>query len=220
MRTAVIVVSAGRGRRFGGPKHEARLRGRPVLDWSLQAFQAVPEVDRIVLVLRDPASGDAYVKRFSKIVSVEQGGAERQDSVWAGFQALPEHDCEVVLVHDGARPSVGRGLILRVIRAAADLGAAVPVIPVQDTLKEVAGDRVLSTPDRRRFFLSQTPQGFRYSILKAALNEAEGSGFRGTDEAQLVERLGHPVATVPGEADNIKITTPMDLKIAEACLEV
>ncbi len=191
-----------------------------MLDWSLQAFNAVSQVDRVVLVLRDPASGEAYARRFAKITAVVEGGAERQDSVWSGFQALPEQDSEIVLVHDGARPLVGRGLILRVIRAAADLGAAVPVIPVPDTLKEVAGERILSTPDRRRFFLSQTPQGFRYAILKVALHEAVGTGFRGTDEAQLVEKLGQPVATVPGEAGNIKITTPMDLKIAEACLEV
>jgi 2-C-methyl-D-erythritol 4-phosphate cytidylyltransferase len=219
MHTAVIIVSAGQGRRFGAPKHEARLHDRPVLEWSLQAFHAVPEVGRVVLVLRDPASGEVFARRFSKIATVVEGGAERQDSVWAGFQALPEPGTEVVLVHDAARPLVGRELILRVIHAAADLGAAVPVVPVPDTLKEVAGERILSTPDRRRFFLSQTPQGYRYAILKAALSAAVRSGFRGTDEAQLVEKLGRPVATVPGEAGNIKITTPVDLKIAEACLE-
>jgi 2-C-methyl-D-erythritol 4-phosphate cytidylyltransferase len=207
------------GRRFGAAKHEALLAGRPVLEWSLEAFQSTPEVGGIVLVLRDVSSGELYRRRFPKIVSIAPGGAARQDSVRHGFRELGPEDWDLVLVHDGARPLAGPSLIRRVIAAAGESGAAIPVIPVEDTLKEVARGFVRDTLEREGIFRSQTPQGFRYALLERALNEAERDGFSGTDEAALVERLGRTVAAVPGERANIKITTPEDLSIAEACLE-
>ena len=219
MRTAAVIVSAGLGRRFGAAKHEALLAGRPVLEWSLEAFRSAPEVGGIVLVLRDASGGEALRRRFPQIVSVVPGGPERQDSVRSGFKELDREDWDLVLVHDGVRPLVGPELIRRVITAAAESGAAVPVIPVEDTLKEVSQGAVRATLDRAGIFRSQTPQGFRYALLERALGEAEKAGFSGTDEAALVERLGSTVAAVPGESSNIKITTPEDLRIAEAYLE-
>ena len=124
-----------------------------------------------------------------------------------------------MLVHDGVRPLADGPLIRRVIEAAAATGAAVPVIPLEDTLKEVAGGIVRATLDRARIFRSQTPQGFQYAVLREALGEAEKAGFYGTDEAALVERLGSGVSAVPGERSNIKITTPEDLRIAEVYLD-
>ena len=135
-----------------------------------------------------------------------------------GFGALDPGRWDLVLVHDGVRPLAGPDLIRRVIAAAEETGAAVPVIPVEDTLKEVERGRVRATLDRGRIFRSQTPQGFRYPLLDRALHEADRTGFVGTDEAALVERLGHAVAAVPGEQTNIKITTPADLRTAEVTL--
>ena len=219
MRTAAVIVSAGMGRRFGAAKHEALLAGRPVLEWSLEAFHSTPEIGGIALVLRDTSRGEALRLRFPKIISVVPGGTERQDSVRAGFQELIPGDWDVVLVHDGVRPLADGPLIRRVIEAAAATGAAVPVIPLEDTLKEVAGGIVRATLDRARIFRSQTPQGFQYAVLREALGEAEKAGFYGTDEAALVERLGSGVSAVPGERSNIKITTPEDLRIAEVYLD-
>lgn len=219
MRTAAVIVSAGLGRRFGAAKHEALLAGRPVLEWSLEAFHSIPDIGGIVLVLRDPARGEALRLRFPKIISVAPGGAERQDSVRSGFQELEPGGWDVVLIHDGVRPLADGRLIRRVIEAASASGAAVPVIPVEDTLKEVAGGMVRDTLDRTRIFRSQTPQGFQYAVLKDALAEAEKTGFSGTDEAALLESMGRGVAAVTGARSNIKITTPEDLKIAEVYLD-
>jgi 2-C-methyl-D-erythritol 4-phosphate cytidylyltransferase len=219
MRTAAVIVSAGLGRRFGAAKHEALLSGRPILEWSLEAFHSIPEIDGVVLVLRDTAGGEALRPRFPKIISVARGGAERQDSVRSGFRELDSGGWDVVLIHDGVRPLVDKPLIRRVIEAAAASGAAVPVIPQEDTLKEVEGGIVRATLDRTQVFRSQTPQGFQYALLRQALEEAEKIEYSGTDEAVLLERMGLEVAAVPGARSNIKITTPEDLKIAEAFLD-
>ncbi len=219
-RVSAIIVSAGLGKRFGGSKHDALLAGRPILDWSLKAFQECEQIRTLVLVLHDPKNSASWISRFPKLKAVTAGGEERQDSVYAGFQALPEPENgdEIVLVHDGVRPLVSRELIRNVIKGARDFGAAVPVVPVSDTLKEVFQDKIQATLDRTRYYRSQTPQGFRYAWLKEALQDAERSGFSGTDESLLVERLGKKPAAVPGQPTNLKITTLLDLKIAEACL--
>ena len=219
MRAAAVIVSAGRGERFGSPKHRALLGGRPVLEWSLETFQNVPEVTALVLVLQDPAEGAMFRKRYAKIQAVVAGGKERQRSVHWGFRALSGLGSGLVLVHDGARPLVSRELIQRVLEQAERTGAAVPVIPVEDSLKQVSRGVIRASLDRSELFRSQTPQGFRYAWLKQGLEEAERDGYSGTDEAALLERLGRTVAVVPGERRNLKLTTPEDLKIAEAYLE-
>ncbi len=215
-RTAAVIVAAGSGARFGGPKQYALLGGRPLVDWSCAAFQTHPRVDDIVLVLPETSAKADYVRRFPKIIDVVSGGARRQDSVGAGVEQLDGRHMGLVLVHDGARPLVPADVIDRVLAAAEKNGAAVPVICFEDTLKEIDGDRVVRTLERGRLGRVQTPQGFAYDLLRRALAAASEAGISGTDEASLVERLGETVAVVPGDPRNIKITTPLDLITAEA----
>jgi 2-C-methyl-D-erythritol 4-phosphate cytidylyltransferase len=212
---AAIVVAAGEGRRFGAAKQFARLGGRSVLEWSLAAFENHPSIGEIVLVLPDEALGPHFAALFPKIRAFVRGGARRQDSVQAGFSRLDAGRTDIVLVHDGARPLVSEDLIRRVVREAGARGAAVPVLPVEDTIKEVAAGRIVRTPERSRLRRVQTPQGFAYAVLEEALRRAAEDDVAGTDDASLVERLGRVVALVEGDPRNIKITTLFDLKWAE-----
>jgi 2-C-methyl-D-erythritol 4-phosphate cytidylyltransferase len=218
-RVAAIVVAAGEGKRFGSPKHRALLAGKTVLEWTLAKFNDHPQVREIILVLKNTAREKDYREKFLKIYAVTQGGAERQDSVLAGFREVSPERIDLVLVHDAVRPVVSKGLITRIIQAAKEKGAAVPVIPLEDTVKRIQGGKVLETVSRDELGRIQTPQGFLYPILEAALEKAYEDNYYATDEASLVERLGKDVAVVQGESCNIKITTPDDLKIAEAFLE-
>jgi len=218
-QASAIVVAAGAGKRFGEMKQFAYLRGKPVLEWTLEAFQGHGEVDADVLVLPDEQNLKHYRMRYAKIVDIVRGGERRQDSVWQGFRLLDAATAEVVLVHDGARPLVSPGLISRVIAAARADGAAVPALPLEDTVKEVREGRVVRTADRTLLARTQTPQGFLYTVLKKALYQARRDRFYGTDEAMLAERAGIPVSVVEGDPRNIKITTLVDLKIAEGLLD-
>jgi 2-C-methyl-D-erythritol 4-phosphate cytidylyltransferase len=218
-KVTAIIVAAGEGRRFGSAKPFVLLRDRPVVEHSLAQFEAHPAIDDIILVLRKEAGGPDYRKRFAKIVAVVGGGTRRQDSVVRGFERLDCGPADIILVHDGVRPLVGRGLIDRVIAKTRECGAAIPAVPVEDTIKETAEGTVIRTLERGNLFRIQTPQGFFREVLERALLKARENGFYGTDEAALVERTGHPVAVVAGDVRNIKITSPADLKIAEAFLE-
>jgi 2-C-methyl-D-erythritol 4-phosphate cytidylyltransferase len=198
-----IVVAAGTGDRFGGPKQFERLAGRRVVDWSLDAARAA--TDGVVAVLppdRVEAGGVA-------------GGATRSASVRAGLAAVPG-DAEVIVVHDAARPLAAPELFGRVVaavRAGAD--AAIPGVAVTDTVKRVDGDRVVGTVERAGLVAVQTPQAF----AAAALRRAHHGERDATDDAALVERDGGVVVVVPGERRNIKITEPDDLRVACALLE-
>jgi len=214
-----IIVAAGRGQRFGSAKQFAILKGLPLVYWSLERFEKHPEVDGIVLVVPAGEEKETFLKRYKKLKAVVAGGMERQDSVRQGFLQVKPGEAEIVLIHDGVRPLVSEGLITRVIQAARDKGAAVPGLVVEDTIKEARDGDVVRTPDRRSLFRVQTPQGFSYPALKEALDRATQDQFYGTDEAMLVERLGGRVGLVEGDPRNIKITNPMDLKVAEALLE-
>lgn len=216
---SAIIVAAGAGRRFGDRKQFAYLRAKPVLEWTLERFQAHEAVEAIVLVLPDEQDLKHYRLRYAKIVDIVRGGERRQDSVWQGFRLLAAAEPEVVLVHDGARPLVGADLISRIVAAARAEGAAVPVLPVEDTIKEIRDGRVSGTVDRSSLARAQTPQGFRYEVLKQALEAARRERFYGTDEAALAERAGLAVTAVPGDPRNIKITTPLDIPMAEALLD-
>jgi 2-C-methyl-D-erythritol 4-phosphate cytidylyltransferase len=218
-RVSAIIVAAGEGRRFGGAKQDALLAGQTVLERVLDRFNTHPEIADIILVLKDINHTQDYREKFLKISAVTSGGIERQDSVLAGFQALPPDKVDIVLIHDGVRPLVSNTLISRVIKATADKGAVVPVISLEDTIKQVHGDKILSTANRTQLRRVQTPQGFKYHLLQAALEKAQAERYYGTDEASLVERLKKEVGTVPGDRRNIKITTPEDIKYAEALLE-
>jgi 2-C-methyl-D-erythritol 4-phosphate cytidylyltransferase len=214
-----IIVAAGEGKRFGFSKQFALLREKPVLEWCLDRFEAHKQVKEIVLVLNDETQKQKLLERYGKIRAVAEGGEKRQDSVLAGFSQIDPEMAEVVLVHDGVRPLLESDLISRVIDRTLEQGAAVPVIPVEDTIKLIEGRLVRQTLDRSRLFRVQTPQGFCYSVLREALDSAREDGFYGTDEAALVERIGKKVSVVQGDPRNIKITTPLDLKLAEALLE-
>jgi len=216
---SAIIVAAGAGKRFGEMKQFAYLRAKPVLEWTLERFEAHPEVEAVALVLPDELDLKHYRQRYAKIIDIVRGGEKRQDSVWQGFRLLAATAPEVVLVHDGARPLVSADLISRVIAAARADGAAVPVLPIVDTLKEIRDGRVAATVDRTLLVRAQTPQGFRYDVLKKAMDAARKDRFYGTDEAALVERLGLAVTAVAGDPRNIKITTPVDIPIAEALLD-
>lgn len=218
-RVSAIIVAAGKGKRFGSSKQFALLKGKSVLDWCLEKFEANKSVAEIILVLRDENLRGKYIGRYHKIAAVARGGERRQDSVLSGLRRIDPEKADIVLVHDGVRPLVEQDLINRVIAAAQEKGAAVPAIPIEETIKLIEKQEVRQTLDREKLFRIQTPQGFTYGILKHALDKAREDNFYGTDEASLVERTGKRVAVVAGEPKNIKITTREDLKIAEALLE-
>jgi 2-C-methyl-D-erythritol 4-phosphate cytidylyltransferase len=207
---SVIIVAAGSGRRFGCPKQFLILKGKTVLDWSLERYSQHKRVSKIVLVLPN---------KYPKIMEIAEGGRTRQESVTAGFKCLSLNPMDVVLVHDAARPLVTTGLIDRVIAAVMEHGAAVPLIPVEDTVKEMKGNKILRTVERSNLYLAQTPQGFLFGLLQKTLMEAGDKNWEGTDEASLVELMKHKVIGVPGEKSNIKITNPVDMKIAEGLIE-
>ena len=215
---AVIVPAAGRGTRMGeGVAKQYRLLGtRPVLWHTLDRLQASARIDRMVVAIH-AEDGERFREvaedpRFSKLQEPVLGGSTRSDSVRAGLRALPD-DGELVLVHDAVRPWVSAELIERVVEASAEHGAAVPALPVTETIKVVEGDRVIESPDRSRLYRAQTPQGFRRALLEAALGSS-GVGPPPTDEASALERTGIPVRMVRGERENVKITHPADLRIA------
>ena len=222
MSVGVIVVAAGRGERMGSsvPKQLLDLGGRTLLQRSVDAFDRHARVREVVVVLPETlvAAGVSLVGETSRPCRFVAGGARRQDSVANGLRALDE-ETDVILVHDAARPFADALLIDRVIEAAAQTGAAVPVLPVRDTVKRLdeRGAHVTETIPRERVGLAQTPQGFRRAVLRAAIALGE-RGVDATDEAMLAEQAGHPVAVVPGDERNLKITTPADLAAARARL--
>ena len=222
-----VVVAAGRSERMGGrDKLAAEIAGRPVLAWSLAAIAASPLVERIALVrTAEQAAGPRPAWLPSKVVAVVAGGARRQESVAAGIRALEgpaglsSDDHRVLLVHDGARPLVTRRLVEAVAGAAAEHGAAIPVLSVSETLKRVEGDLITATIDREGAGTAQTPQGIRWDVLRDALSRVRATTARElTDEAALLEAAGIAVHAVPGEAANLKITRADDLAMAEARL--
>ncbi len=221
MSVAAIIVAAGRGERLGGdqPKQLLDLGGRTLLQRSVAAFDAHPSVDAIVVVLPENLvpRGDVFVGTTVRPCRWVAGGARRQDSVRLGLAAVGA-DADLVLVHDAARPFVSRTLIDRVLEHAGRHGAALPALQAQDTVKRVrpGTDQVAETMARQEIWLAQTPQGFRRSVLEAAV--ALGATMEATDEGMLAEQAGHPVAIVEGDPQNFKITTADDLARARASL--
>lgn len=213
-----VIVAGGSGRRMhgagGAPKQYLRLAGAPILHWAMQPFLDHPGVQEVVVVLPPDDAAEPPHWLRSLPVRVVAGGAERSDSVWNGLQALSGGD-GVVLVHDGARPFVTREVIDRVIQGAGS-GGAIPGLRSTDTLKQVdAQGRVVATLDRERVFGAQTPQGFALELLLRAYRTAREQGWPSTDDATLCERLGVEVRMVEGSPENLKITRPADLAVAE-----
>lgn len=225
MRVAALLLAAGRGERLAAsvPKAFVALAGRSLLARSSDALAACAAVEWILPVIpvgeseRYRALLERELAGASKLLPAVEGGAERQDSVRAGLAALPV-EAEWVAVHDAARALVRSQDVARVIAAARSEGAALLAHPISDTVKRVREDRVVETPPRDECWAAQTPQVFRAALLREALAQADAAGFRGTDDASLVERLGQPVRVVPGDPGNRKITDPDDLRWAEARL--
>jgi 2-C-methyl-D-erythritol 4-phosphate cytidylyltransferase len=225
MHVAALVLAAGRGERLGAgvPKALLPLAGRPLLAHAVEALAACAALDAIIPVV--PAAAlercAALVRGLGADPRIREpvaGGAERQDSMRAGLAALPA-GVELVAVHDAARPLVRPADVERVVAAARRSGAALLAVPVRDTLKRVGDGAVLETLARSACWAAQTPQVFRAELLREALAKAEAEGFQGTDDAQLVERLGVPVHVVEGDPRNLKITWPEDVELAAALLE-
>lgn len=221
MRTVAVLVAAGRGERMGAavPKAFLTLAGETLLMRSARAFQDAASVDALVVVAPEDrvAEAHALVSSLAKMVCVVAGGRRRQDSVQRGLAAAPR-DAEVVLVHDAARPLVSAEVIDAVVSAAREHGAAVPVVPLVDTIKRVREGVLGETVDRSQLAAAQTPQGFRRELLVRAFAAAEADGAEVTDEAMAAERIGIAVRAVPGSPDNRKITTADDLAWAEDVL--
>jgi len=218
-----VVVAAGASTRMGGvDKLVLLVGGRPVLAWTLAALAAAPIVRRIVVVTGSARVGEVSTASWlpSRVVAVVEGGARRQDSVAAGIAALgPGLPDDVVLVHDGARPLVSPELVARVAAAATEHGAAIPVVPVVETLKRVVDGQITATVDRTPLAAAQTPQGIRRDVLARAWTKLPPAGAATwTDEAGLLEACRIGVHAVPGESTNLKVTLPDDLARVEAAL--
>lgn len=230
MRVIVIIPAAGLGTRMSaaaGDKSRSKqffeLQGTPILIHTIRKFAASSRVSEIVIALRrNEAAGflkQAEQEGIQKLLHVVEGGEHRQNSVSNALASIDAAPDDIVLVHDAVRPFVDDSTINGVIDAVKKYDAAIAGIPAIDTVKQVDrtadGAVVLATVPRERMVMAQTPQGFRYALLKKAFDEAAADGFLGTDEASLIERSGSPVHVVMGTPRNIKITTPGDLELAE-----
>lgn len=216
-----LIVAAGTASRMGGiDKVMAQLKGEPMIARTVRAFQTCDAISEIVIVTREdlilPIS--SLCREMPKVKAVVRGGKSRQESVGLGLNSLSKN-VKLAAVHDGARPLITWQVIDRTVRAANSYGAAAPAIPVKDTIKVVEGRIVKNTPDRAALFAVQTPQVFDFDLLRGALKKAELDGSVVTDDCSAVELMGMSVKIVEGDEGNIKVTTPMDLKIAEMLLE-
>lgn len=222
MTGAAVIVAAGTGQRFGDTaKVLATLRGRPVLEYSLVAFDECESVSEIVVVAgehTEHAIGHLVSSgNWSTPIRVVLGGDSRQASTVNGVEAV-SLGVDIILVHDGARPLIRADQIESCIAVAREHGGAILAAPVTDTIKRVIGQQIDATIDRSDLWAAQTPQAFRADLLREMMRNAAQSTVFSTDEASLAELAGHPVRIVPGDSSNLKITHPTDLVIAEALL--
>ena len=216
-----VIVAAGTASRMGGiDKVMAPLKGEPMIVHTVRAFQNCDVIREIVIVTREDLLVPVMdlCHKFDKVQAVIVGGASRQESVERGLDMMSV-GTKLVAVQDGARPLITWQVIDRTVRAANSYGAAAPAVPVKDTIKVVAGGIVKETPDRSALQAVQTPQVFDLDLLKGALAKARMEDAAITDDCSAVELLGMSVKIVEGDERNIKVTTPMDLKIAELLLE-
>ncbi len=214
-KVGAVIASAGSSQRMAGvDKILADLDGAPVLSHVIDVFDRCPIIDQIVVVLSAPnlRAGSELVadRRWTKVTDICEGGSRRQDSVANGIARLS--NCTWVVIHDGARPMVTEGLIEQGLDAASETGAAIAAVPVTDTIKVVGPNMLVQgTPPRQSLWSVQTPQVFRFDLIKEAYNQTK---FEVTDDSTAVERLGHKVKVYTGSYDNMKITTPDDLAVA------
>jgi 2-C-methyl-D-erythritol 4-phosphate cytidylyltransferase len=214
------------GKRMGASinKQYLLLAGKPILAHTLESFQRAEFIDEIWLVVPveeiDFCRAEVVEKfGFDKVRRIVAGGAERQNSVLNGLRAIDTAADDIILIHDGVRPFVTPAILRHCIEIAAVHDGALTAVPAKDTIKVVRDACSVATPPRETLWLAQTPQAFRYGIIRTAHEQAELEGFLGTDDASLLERLGKKVHIVIGDYRNIKITTPEDLVLAEAILK-
>ncbi len=216
-----VIVAAGNASRMGGTdKVMAQLQGQPMLVHTVRAFQSCDAIREIVVVTREDLVREvmSLCRSFDKVTAVVSGGKDRQESVELGLGALSEK-VKLAAIHDGARPLVTHAVIDRTVRAANTYGAAAPAVPVKDTVKVVQGGVVKTTPERKTLQAVQTPQVFDVAMLRGALKKARQDKAEITDDCSAVEHMGFSVKIVEGDECNIKVTTPMDLKIAQLFME-
>ena len=227
MAVIALIPAAGMGRRMnaGINKQYLQLAGMPIVARTVAVFQQDDRVDHVYLVI--PEAEIPYCRRevvdahgLDKVRAIVAGGSERQHSVLNGLRALPSPaDDDIIIIHDGVRPFVTTDMIQRSIDSARINDGALVAVPVKDTIKVVRDGLVRETPLRESLWQAQTPQTFRYGIIRNAHERAAAEGYLGTDDASLVERLGGSVAVIMGDYRNIKITTPEDLLLGEAFLK-
>jgi 2-C-methyl-D-erythritol 4-phosphate cytidylyltransferase len=218
-----ILVAAGRGARMGRDKLFLHVADKPVIAHTWGQFDDARFINEIVIVVREGTEKNflAVAKRyqFKKKFQIVVGGAERQDSVWNGLQAVPE-ETEIVVIHDAARPCVSEELIASTIKSAEEIGAAVAAHPVTDTIKESADGRLIQrTLDRTKLWGMETPQTFRLEVIRRAISAARAKKMIFTDDTAACELIGQPVRLVSSIAPNPKVTVPGDLPIVEALLQ-
>ena len=216
-----VIVAAGNASRMGGiDKVMAELDGEPMICRTVRAFQTAPAIREIVIVTRPDLIDriKELCKGYDKVTTVTAGGSSRQESVEKGLAALSKK-VKLAAIQDGARPLISQEVIERTVRAAHCYGAAAPGIPVKDTIKQVEGGIIANTPDRSKLQAVQTPQVFDLDLLQGALKKAKEDKAELTDDCSAVERLKMSVYMVEGDERNLKVTTPMDLKIAQMLLE-
>jgi len=226
LKTSAIIVAAGKGRRMGKDynKQYIILGDKPIVAHTIEVFEQNSLIDEIILVVGKDEI--ALVKQdviekynFKKVVSIIEGGDQRQDSVYNGLRAV-NNECDIVLVHDGARPFVTDNIIEEGINVVNEAGACIAAVPVKDTIKVVnANMDVVNTPARETLWAIQTPQVFKYKLLMNAYEKLQNSDIKATDDAMLIEALGHTVKIINGSYENIKITTPEDLIVGEGILK-
>ena len=222
-KVSAVIVAAGSAKRMKGvDKIMTELGGVPLIVHSIRAFQDIDEVQEIILVTRDELrqelSEPCVRYKLDKVKTICKGGETRAESVQNGLDQV-SNKCGLVAIHDGARPLVTEKVIHDAIRKAAKFGAAAPAIPVKDTIKQVGGGVIESTPDRSKLFAVQTPQVFDVPTYRAALEKAIGSKKEITDDCSAAEDFGINVVITEGSEENLKVTTPTDLIVAEAILK-
>ncbi|WP_416387008.1 2-C-methyl-D-erythritol 4-phosphate cytidylyltransferase [Metaclostridioides mangenotii] len=221
---SVVVVAAGSGKRMniGINKQFIKLGEKEVIAHTIQVFYINKDIDEIVVCIKPEEEEyflDNIINKYNfKGVKIAYGGKERQDSIYNGLKKLDEK-CNIVLIHDGARPFVDDKIIKESIEEAKVKKAVVVGVPVSDTIKIVKDGEIESTPDRSLLWAAQTPQVFEYNTIKKAYEDAYESGFYGTDDSMLVERIGQKVSMVMGSHKNIKITNQEDLKTANQIIQ-
>lgn len=226
MKITAIIPAAGRGERLGSKVHKPflSLMNRPILAHSLDVFETCTIIDDIILVISDElidrcATEIVQTFKYTKINKIVAGGEKRQDSVYNGLMAIDDQ-CDIVVIHDGARPLVTGAMIEQSVELCKEHKAVIAAVPPKETIKRGEEGFVVSTLDRSRLWSVQTPQTFDYNTIVKAHEKAREDQFLGTDDASLVERIGEPVYILEGSYDNIKITTQEDLYIAERLLEL